>query len=60
MNVLLVCAECGYQQVNGSEKEFMNKVIMWNHVKKAHVKTAERVFRNYKTVPTDLYTTRAV
>ncbi len=36
MKVLLTCRECGHQDWGLAEKEFMNKVIMWNHVRRAH------------------------
>ena len=33
----------------------MNKIIMWNHVKKAHPYLADRIMRVYNRVPDDLY-----
>ena len=60
MNILLMCAECHYQEPSVSEKELMNKIIMWNHVKKAHPGMAERIMRIYTTVPSDLYGVRSV
>ena len=41
-NVLLVCTECGYEY-KGSSGALMNKIIMWNHIKKEHGAIAERV-----------------
>jgi predicted small metal-binding protein len=55
MNVSLLCTECDYQESASSEKELMNRIIMWNHVKGAHVGTAERIMRIYKTVPNDFF-----
>ena len=57
MKILLRCTECDYQEQSGSDKEMMHKIIMWNHVKKAHTTMAERIMRMYQTVPNDLYTT---
>ncbi len=36
MKVLLTCRECGHQEWGVANKEFMNKVMMWNHVRRAH------------------------
>ena len=36
MKVLLTCRECGHQDWGSSDKEFMNKVKMWNHVRRDH------------------------
>jgi hypothetical protein len=36
MEVLLTCRECGHQEWGQAEKEFMNKIKMWNHVRRAH------------------------
>jgi predicted small metal-binding protein len=55
MQVLLSCTECNYQEVGHTEKELMNKIIIWNHVKKEHPQTAERVMRIYQHVPTSLF-----
>jgi predicted small metal-binding protein len=55
MKILLTCPECDYQASSWSEKELMNKIIMWNHVKKAHARTAERIMRSYQTMPNNLY-----
>ena len=58
MNLLLQCSECGYQESSASHKGLMNKIIMWNHVKKSHPRTAERIMRTYRTLPADLYGVR--
>ena len=55
MNVVLTCTECEYQEKSLSEKELMNKIIMWNHTKKIHPGMAERIMRIYEMVPSDLY-----
>ena len=55
MTILLVCTECAYRESSSSEKKLMNKIIMWNHVKKAHPRTAERIMRIYETLPSNLY-----
>ncbi|HEY5383586.1 MAG TPA: hypothetical protein VIJ88_03470 [Candidatus Paceibacterota bacterium] len=58
MKIVLMCPECDYQESSSSERELMNKIIMWNHAKKAHSRTAERIMRIYKTVPNNLYGVR--
>ncbi len=55
MQVLLSCTECDYEEVGHTEKELMNKIIIWNHIKKEHPATAERVMRIYQHVPTSLF-----
>ena len=55
MKVTLICSECGHAEQSSSGKELINKIIMWNHVKKAHPQTAERIMRHYKVVPNHLY-----
>jgi hypothetical protein len=55
MKVLLTCTECTYQETGSSERTLMNKIIMWNHVKKAHPYLADRIMRVYNRVPDDLY-----
>ena len=55
MQVLLSCTECEYQETGHTEKELMNKIIIWNHVKKEHPQTAERVMRVYQHVPSSLF-----
>lgn len=57
MNVILICSECGHKERSSSDKHLMNKIIMWNHVKKAHPRTADRIMRMYKVVPSHLYGT---
>ncbi len=56
MQVVLSCTECDYQEVGHTDKELMNKIIIWNHVKKDHPQTAERVMRIYQRVPSSLFT----
>jgi hypothetical protein len=57
MKVLLICSECDYREQSSSDRPLIHKIIMWNHVKKAHPKTAERIMRMYKVIPNDLYET---
>lgn len=59
MKIILSCTECPYREVGSSEKSLMNKIIMWNHVKRAHSAMAERLMRMYQTMPHDLYTQNA-
>ena len=47
MKVLLSCIECDHEEWGSSDKEVMNKIVMWNHVKKAHAATAERIMKIY-------------
>lgn len=58
MNIILSCSACGFEAVGSSEKELMNKIVMWNHVKRAHAETAEYVMRTSQMVPSDLYDVR--
>jgi hypothetical protein len=58
MKIILMCPECDYQEVSSSGKQLMNKIIMWNHVKKAHAHSAERIMRLYQTMPDNLYDVR--
>ena len=60
MKVLLTCIVCDHEEWGNSDKELLNKIIMWNHVKKAHASTAERIMRTYQTLPGGLYGSRAV
>ena len=55
MKITLICSECGHEALSTSDKQMINKIIMWNHVKKSHPRTAERVMRLYKVVPNHLY-----
>jgi len=55
MQVLLSCTECPYQEVGTEEGQLMNKIIIWNHVKKEHPQTAERIMRLYQHVPSSLF-----
>jgi len=55
MQVLLSCTECEYQEWGTTEKELMNKIIVWNHVKKEHPATAEHIMRVYQHVPSSLF-----
>ena len=57
MKVILICSECGHKEHSSSDKQLINKIIMWNHVKKSHPRTAERIMRMYKIVPSALYGT---
>ncbi len=55
MQVLLSCTECNYQEVGTEEGQLMNKIIIWNHIKKEHPQTAERIMRLYEHVPSSLF-----
>lgn len=60
MKISLVCSECEYREGSWSEKTLMNKIIMWNHVKREHPHLAERVMREHQALPDYLYRTVAV
>ena len=55
MQVLLSCTECAYEEWGTDEGHLMNKIIIWNHIKKEHPETAERVMRVYSHVPQSLF-----
>jgi hypothetical protein len=55
MKVLLSCTECSYEEWSSSEKELMNKIIVWNHVTREHPATAEHIMRVYQHVPISLF-----
>ena len=57
MKILLACNECDYTAWGSSEKELMSKIIMWNHVKVAHVETTERITKMYQILPDHFYKT---
>jgi hypothetical protein len=59
MKLLLTCSQCEYQTWGRSGSPFINKVIMWNHFKKAHPGTAERIMRMYQMVPNHLFHTHS-
>lgn len=60
MKTELRCGECEYAIEVLPERVLMNNIVMWNHSKKAHPLTAERVMRMYETLPHNLYTTAPV
>ena len=60
MNVLLTCTECEYETWGSTQKELMNKIVMWNHVKKAHAQRAEHIMKLYQTLPDNLYGMHAI
>ncbi|HWB34033.1 MAG TPA: hypothetical protein VG753_01790 [Candidatus Paceibacterota bacterium] len=59
MKVLLTCTQCNYAEWGTTDGDLMNKIIMWNHVRKAHADTAEYILRTYQTVPNDFYDVRS-
>lgn len=36
MTIVLTCTKCGYRASGSPEKPLMNRIIMWNHVKRSH------------------------
>ena len=58
MTIELTCAECDYRESGSSDRDLMNKIIMWNHVQKVHPHVAERIMRIYNRVPDDIYDVR--
>jgi len=57
MKTILKCDECNYTIEGSSQKMLMNKIMMWNHSKKTHPISAQRVMRMYETLPNNLYST---
>jgi len=55
MKVLLSCTECNYEEWSSSDRELMNKIIVWNHIQKTHPSTAEHILRVYQRVPASLF-----
>lgn len=60
MKILLECNECGYQEWGRESQPLMNKIIMWNHMRKAHAQKAEQIMARYQTLPADFYGTRTL
>lgn len=60
MKILLMCNECGYQEWGREAQPLMNKIIMWNHVKRAHAQKAEQIMRRYQTLPDNFYGTKTL
>ena len=56
MKIILSCTECDFEAEGDTHKELMNKIVMWNHVKRSHGSMAERIMRHYKTLPNHIYT----
>jgi len=56
--IVLMCTECDFRETGSQEKELMNKIIMWNHMKNVHPRTADNITRMYETVPNKLYNVR--
>jgi len=40
--IVLTCAECGHEEVDGEHKMLMLKVRMYNHINQAHPALADR------------------
>jgi hypothetical protein len=55
MKVLLSCTECAYEEWSSSERDMMNKIIIWNHIKKEHPSTAAHILRVYQRIPGSLF-----
>ena len=55
MKVLLTCSQCDFTEYGSSEKELINKMVMWNHLKSEHPSMAERIMRMYKTAPNNIF-----
>ena len=53
-----MCKECAYQRAGPSENSFMHKIVMWNHIKKAHPALSARVLRLHERLPENLYATK--
>lgn len=55
MKVLLSCTECDYEEWGSTDKVLMNKIIIWNHIQRAHPSTAAHIMRVYQHVPASLF-----
>ncbi len=60
MKILLECTECRYQEWGRESQPLMNKIIMWNHVKRAHAHKAEQVMARHQMLPDNFYGTRTL
>lgn len=59
MNIPLTCSECGYTVEGSADHMLMSKIVMWNHSKKAHPLTAERIMKRHQMLPNNFYDTRS-
>ncbi|HVV15027.1 MAG TPA: hypothetical protein VHD55_01340 [Candidatus Paceibacterota bacterium] len=62
MKVILSCSECDFQAWGSAEGRLMNKIVMWNHAKRAHADQADLVMQTYEeqAQPSDIYETRRI
>lgn len=52
--IMLMCTECDFSKAASPEKKLINKIVMWNHMKKAHPSFADAMTR-YKIAPNKPY-----
>lgn len=55
--IVLMCTECSFCETGSKEKELMNEIVMWKHMKKAHPRIAESMTK-YHAVPEEPYKVR--
>ncbi len=36
MELILICKQCGHEEVGQTERVLMTKIKMWNHLNKVH------------------------
>jgi hypothetical protein len=55
MDTLLRCNQCGAEEPGSSHGTLMNKIKMWNHLKREHPMLAERIIKTHDIMPTSFY-----
>lgn len=55
MDTLLLCNQCGHEEPGSRSGTLMNKIKMWNHLKREHPMLAERIMKTHDTMPTSFY-----
>ena len=57
MKIQLLCNECGYEEWGSRDGLLINKIKMWNHLKRAHPMLAERMMQSNDTLPSTFFRT---
>ncbi len=52
------CSECDFEEYNSAQSKLARQTTLWEHIKKEHPHMADRIMRNYQTMPDDLYQVR--
>lgn len=48
MELILICKQCGHEEIGETERTLMTKIRMWNHLNREHPELAETF--NFKEV----------